>query len=81
MTIREQLELDAEGGPSWHGLVLEAIQVTPEQYGELCDIVERAWHQWPVDSYKDEAVRHTSDYARAAARRILVVLGLEAASG
>lgn len=44
-------------------------------FADLCDVVERAWQHWPVDSYKDGPRRHTSDYSRAAATRILDVLG------
>jgi hypothetical protein len=55
----------------------EIMAVTADQYGELCDVVERAYHQMPVDSHKEDPHRHTSDYARAAARRIVDLLGLK----
>jgi hypothetical protein len=45
-------------------------------YGLLCDVVQRAWQRWPVDSYKDDPIRHTSDYARAGAARIMKLLGI-----
>lgn len=44
-------------------------------YGVLCDAVERAWHNWPVERGADEVpVMHTSDYARQAANRVLAAL-------
>ncbi len=43
-----------------------------EVYGVVCDAVERAWQNWPVERGPDEApVMHTSEYARAAANRVL----------
>jgi hypothetical protein len=48
-----------------------------ETYGELCDVVERAWQHWTVDSYEHDPHRHTSDYARAAANRIAAIVGLD----
>lgn len=54
------------------------MKITAEQYGVLCDVVERARHRWPVQRGDDEApVLHTSDYAREAAMRIVDELGLE----
>jgi hypothetical protein len=47
-----------------------------DAYGELCDVVERAWQHWPVGSYEHDPHRHTSDYARAAANRIAAIVGL-----
>ena len=46
-----------------------------ELYRLLWDVVERAWQRWDVDSYKDDVLSHTSDYARAAANRIMEFLG------
>lgn len=43
-------------------------------YSLLCDVIERAWQRWDVDSYKDEVLVHTSEYARAGANRIMEVL-------
>jgi hypothetical protein len=43
-------------------------------YSLFCDVVERAWQRWPVDSYKDDPFGHTSSYARAAANRIMEAL-------
>jgi len=43
-------------------------------YTDLCDVVERAWQRWPVDSHGDDPLRHTSDYARSAANRILDIV-------
>jgi hypothetical protein len=51
--------------------------VTSEQYSDLCDIVERAWHRWPTEHDKDDKYNHTSDYARAAAMKILKILNLK----
>jgi hypothetical protein len=48
-----------------------------ETYGELCDVVERAWQHWTVDSYEHDPHRHTSDYARAAVNRIAAIVGLD----
>lgn len=45
-----------------------------ELYGVLCDVIERAWQRWDVDSYKNDCCMHTSDYARAAANRIMEFL-------
>jgi hypothetical protein len=53
------------------------VKATVEQYSALCDVVERAWQRWPVESYRDDVCNHTSDYARAAAFRIATILGLE----
>ena len=44
-------------------------------YSLLCDVIERARQRWDVDSYKDDVVVHTSEYARAAANRIMDFLG------
>ena len=45
-----------------------------ELYSLLCDVIERAWQRWDVDSYKDDMRVHTSEYARAAANRIMEFL-------
>lgn len=46
--------------------------VHAELYSVICDVVERAWHHWPVERQPDEApVFHTSAYARAAANRVI----------
>jgi hypothetical protein len=64
--------------PSTRTTPTTTARVTDEQYGELCNIVERAWHNWPVVRTPGEAdVLHTSDYARAAANTILAVLNLD----
>jgi hypothetical protein len=53
------------------------MKITAEQYGELCDVVERAWHKWPIERGSDEAnMLHTSAYARAGAVKILKILGV-----
>jgi hypothetical protein len=45
-----------------------------ELYSLLCDVIERAWQRWDVESYKDDVLVHTSEYARAAANRIMEFL-------
>lgn len=42
-----------------------------ELYSLLCDTIERAWQRWPVESYREDPLRHTSEYARAGANRIM----------
>jgi hypothetical protein len=49
--------------------------VTAEQYGDICDVVERTYQDLPLDG--DEPVGLTSAEARAAALRIIEILGLE----
>jgi hypothetical protein len=51
--------------------------VTAEQYGQLCDVVERAWQHWPTEHDEENPHNHTSDYARNAAKAIMAILGLE----
>lgn len=51
------------------------MKVTAEQYGEICDVIERAHHGWPLTD--DSGFLHTSRGARAAANRIIKILGLE----
>ena len=52
--------------------------VTAEQYGDICDVVERAWHNWPTEHDKENPFSHTSKYARAAAMKIVrEILGLD----
>jgi hypothetical protein len=51
------------------------MKVTAEQYGEICDVVERTYHGWPLTD--DTGFLHTSREARAAAMRIIEILGLE----
>ena len=54
------------------------MKVTAEQYGEICDVVERtllaALNGEPL---ADDGFLHTSPEARAAAIRIIEILGLE----
>lgn len=45
-------------------------------YGLLCDVIERAWQQLPVEPEEDERWMLTSSYARAGANRIMRELGL-----
>jgi hypothetical protein len=42
-----------------------------ELYSLLCDVIERAYLNMPVDSQEEDHMYHTSDYARAAAMRIV----------
>jgi len=51
------------------------VKVTAEQYGEICDVVERTYYGWPLTD--DSGHLHTSREARAAAIRIIEILGLE----
>ena len=52
-------------------------KVTAEQYGDLCDVVYRASHGMPLVGDPCDPFMHTSDVARAAAMRIIEILGLE----
>lgn len=51
------------------------MKVTARQYGEICDVVERNYHGWPLAG--GDPYMHTSKEARAAALRIIEILGLE----
>jgi hypothetical protein len=51
------------------------MKVTAEQYGEICDVVERTYQGWPLDD--DMPYLNTSKEARAATNRIIEILGLE----
>lgn len=51
-------------------------KITPEQYGILCDIIERAWHHDVVEPEPGD-IMFTSKYARTASMRIVEVLDLE----
>lgn len=51
------------------------MKVTAEQYGDICDAVERTYHGLPLTD--DSPYLHTSKEARAAATRIIEILGLE----
>ena len=51
------------------------MTVTAGQYGEICDVVERTYHQMPLTD--DVGILHTSPEARAAANRIIEILSLE----
>jgi hypothetical protein len=46
------------------------------KYNEVCDVVERNYHEWPLADDDDDLL-HTSDQARAAANRIFKILGVE----
>lgn len=53
------------------------IEPDNQRFNLVMDVIERAWQHWPVDSWKDNAERHTSAYAAAAARRIFwIIAGL-----
>lgn len=49
--------------------------VTAGQYSDICDVVERVYQGLPLDA--DEPFAHTSAEARAAANRIIEILGLD----
>ena len=70
-TIAEQF---AERGVNT--LTKEQIRVltSPEVYRELCDVVERAFLGWDVSTHIDDSQRHTSDYAREGANRIIEII-------
>ena len=51
------------------------MKVTAEQYGEICDVVERTYHGLPLDD--DSGFLRTSKEARDAALRIIEILGLD----
>jgi hypothetical protein len=54
------------------------VKVTADQYGEICDVVERNYHGWPLTEPEPlEHLLHTSKEARAATNRIIEILGLE----
>jgi transcriptional regulator of met regulon len=47
-----------------------------ELFSQVCDVIERNFHGWPIHADKDE-VLHTSKEARAATVRIFEILGVE----
>jgi hypothetical protein len=51
------------------------VNVTAEQYGQICDVVERTYQGWPLDD--DMQYLNTSKEARVATNRIIEILGLE----
>jgi len=54
------------------------MKVTAEQYGEICDVVERTYLGMPLAEPDDDLrLQHTSRQARAAALRIVEILGLD----
>ena len=55
----------------------DLMKVTAEQYGEICDVVERTYHGWPLTDTESPHLMHTSKEARAAAIRIIKILGLD----
>ena len=52
------------------------MKVTAGQYGEICDVVERTYMGMPLTD-DDLRLQHTSHQARAAANRIIEILGLD----
>ena len=50
-------------------------EVTAEQYGDICDVVERTYQNMPLTG--GDPYLHTSREARAATNRIIEILGLE----
>lgn len=51
--------------------------ITAEHFAILCDVIERAWHDWPTYPDDDNPFSHTSEYARKGAMRIVDELHLE----
>jgi len=51
------------------------IVVAPDEYDELygllCDVIERAWQHWSVESHVEDPFTHTIEYARAAATKVV----------
>lgn len=52
------------------------MEITPEQYSELCDLFEQAWHHTPLNEEPDRP-RFTSDEARRFSGAAMRVLGFE----
>jgi hypothetical protein len=46
-------------------------------FAEVCNVVERMWLHWPLEGGEGGPWLHTSDDARAAARKICDILGIE----
>jgi hypothetical protein len=61
-----------------HGAVCEpdGRTWTVERFAEICDVVERTYQGWPLDHDEADPYLHTSKEARAAALRILELLGI-----
>jgi hypothetical protein len=53
------------------------MKITDELYAELCNIIERASQNEPVEDWYDDGIILTSDYARAGVNEVMRVLGLE----
>ena len=53
------------------------MKVSADQYAEICDVIFRAMQGWPLEESDENAPLHTSGDARAAASKVLAVLGLE----
>ncbi len=49
--------------------------ITVEQYGDICDVVERTYQNIPL--VDDAPFQYTSNLARAATNRIIEILDLE----
>lgn len=48
-----------------------------QAYNEVCDVVERNYHEWPLEPDDNNPFMHTSAEARAAANRIFGILGVD----
>lgn len=55
-------------------LTLSAEDELAEKYAQVCDVVERNYHGWPLEHDGDGDFSHTSKEARAAALRIFEIL-------
>jgi hypothetical protein len=51
------------------------MKVTVEQYGAICDVIERTYHGMPLTG--GDPYLNTSPEARAATNRIIEILGLD----
>jgi hypothetical protein len=45
-------------------------------YADVCDVIERTYHRWPLDDGDEIHLNHTSNEARAAAERIFKILDI-----
>jgi hypothetical protein len=56
------------------GIVEELDDDDTEKYSAVCDVIERIYHDMPLED--DTGIRHTSAEARAGALRIFEILGI-----
>lgn len=48
-----------------------------EAHSLVCDVIERNYHDWPLEPDADNPFLHTSKEARAAALRIFEILDVD----